>query len=65
MMQRKILLMEDDIDLGETLQELLESKGYGVTLVTNGIEASELSYEKNLTFMFLILMYLNLMAWNF
>jgi len=45
-MQRKILLMEDDIDLGETLQELLESKGYRVTLVTNGIEASELSYEK-------------------
>jgi DNA-binding response OmpR family regulator len=46
MMQRKILLMEDNIDLGETLQELLESKGYKVTLVGNGIEASELSYEK-------------------
>jgi DNA-binding response OmpR family regulator len=46
MMQRKILLMEDDIDLGETLQELLESKGYIVTLVTNGIEASEVSYAK-------------------
>ena len=45
-MQRKILLMEDDIDLGETLQELLESKGYIVTLVTNGIEASEVSYAK-------------------
>jgi DNA-binding response OmpR family regulator len=46
MTQRKILLMEDDIDLGETLQELLESKGYIVTLVTNGIKASEVSYAK-------------------
>jgi hypoxanthine-guanine phosphoribosyltransferase len=33
MMQRKILLMEDDIDLGETLQELLESKGAIFALV--------------------------------
>jgi len=37
--------MEDDIDLGETLQELLESKGYAVTLVGNGIEASQVSYD--------------------
>jgi DNA-binding response OmpR family regulator len=44
--KEKILLMEDDNDLGETLQELLESKGYGVTLVNNGIEASEVSYKK-------------------
>jgi len=37
--------MEDDSDLAETLKELLESKNYDVTLVTNGIEASEASYE--------------------
>lgn len=37
--------MEDDNDLAETLKELLESKNYDVTLVTNGIEASEASYE--------------------
>lgn len=42
---KKILLMEDDSDLAETLKELLESKNYDVTLVTNGIEASEASYE--------------------
>jgi DNA-binding response OmpR family regulator len=42
---KKILLMEDDSDLAETLKELLESKNYDVTLVTNSIEASEASYE--------------------
>jgi DNA-binding response OmpR family regulator len=46
MRKEKILLMEDDMDLGETLQELLESKGYRVTLVSNGVEASEVSYAK-------------------
>lgn len=42
---KKILLMEDDSDLAETLKELLESKKYQVTCVSNGIEASEASYE--------------------
>jgi len=37
--------MEDDSDLAETLKELLASKNYDVTLVSNGIEASEASYE--------------------
>lgn len=42
---KKILLMEDDSDLAETLRELLESKQYDVTVVSNGIEASEVSYK--------------------
>ena len=46
MIKRKILLMEDDIDLGETIKELLETKNYKVSLVTNGIEASEISYRE-------------------
>jgi len=43
---KKILLMEDDHDLAETLNELLSSKNYEVTLVNNGIEASEASYDQ-------------------
>lgn len=38
--------MEDDIDLAETLKELLEANNYEVIWVTNGIEASEASYEQ-------------------
>jgi len=41
----KILLMEDNLDLGETLQEMLEDEGYDVNWVKDGIEASECSYE--------------------
>ncbi len=38
--------MEDEEDLGETLQEMLEDEGYGVVWVKDGIEASEVSYEE-------------------
>jgi CheY-like chemotaxis protein len=41
----KILLMEDDIDLGETIQEMLELEGYSVILVKDGVEASQVSYN--------------------
>jgi len=41
-----ILLMEDELDLGETLQEMLELEGYVVTWVKDGGEASDISFEK-------------------
>ncbi|SFV53970.1 two-component response regulator [hydrothermal vent metagenome] len=41
-----ILLMEDELDLGETLQEILEAEDYVVTWVKDGDEASEVSFEK-------------------
>jgi len=41
-----ILLMEDELDLGETLQEMLELEGYVVTWVKDGDEASEVSFEE-------------------
>ncbi len=41
----KILLLEDDRDLGETIVELLEDAGYEVVWVTNGEEAADESYE--------------------
>ena len=41
-----ILLMEDELDLGETLKEMLELEGYGVTWVKDGGEASDVSFEE-------------------
>ncbi len=43
---KKILLLEDDRELGETLLELLEEEGYEVTLVRNASEAIDETYEK-------------------
>ncbi len=38
-MQKKILLLEDDYELAETIGELLEEDDYNVTLVHTGNEA--------------------------
>ena len=45
--QLKILLMEDEEDLGETLQEMLEDEGYLVRWVKNGVEASNVTYNES------------------
>lgn len=42
---KKILLLEDDIELGDTIQELLEYEEYDVTLVRDGTKALDESYE--------------------
>jgi CheY-like chemotaxis protein len=39
---RRILLVEDDHAIRETIAELLEEEGYGVTCAANGAEALEL-----------------------
>ena len=44
-MSNKILLLEDDTLLAQTLQELLEMEGYDVTLSYSGNEAIDASYE--------------------
>ena len=46
-MAKKILLLEDDTLLAETLQELLSSEGYDVTLVLDGGAAADASYESS------------------
>ena len=46
-MSNKILLLEDDLILAETLQELLEENSYKVDLATTGAEAADLSYENS------------------
>jgi len=40
-----ILLLEDDIDLAQTIEELLIEEGYEVSLVHNGNDAINNSYE--------------------
>ncbi|MDY0117424.1 MAG: response regulator transcription factor [Sulfurimonadaceae bacterium] len=44
-MHKKILLLEDDTLLAQTLEELLVSQTYDVTLVTSGDEAVDMTYE--------------------
>lgn len=45
MLKSKILLLEDDITLNETVSEYLEELGYSVDIVEDGEEALELMYE--------------------
>ncbi|BDY12600.1 response regulator transcription factor [Hydrogenimonas cancrithermarum] len=45
-MSRKILLLEDDRALGETLQELLEESGYDVDWVQEGGEAADKTFDE-------------------
>jgi DNA-binding response OmpR family regulator len=41
----KILLLEDDIELGETIKELLELEGMSVVWVKDALSASEATYN--------------------
>jgi len=45
-MRKKILLLEDDSILAQTLNELLTTEGYDVTLVENGNEAVDKTYDE-------------------
>ena len=44
---KDILLLEDDIELAETLKELLEMQNYSVDMVHNGNDAIDASYENS------------------
>lgn len=46
-MAKKILLLEDDRLLAETIQEMLEDDNYHVDLAITGGEAADLSYENS------------------
>ncbi len=47
MEKKKILLLEDDITLNETVTEYLEEQGYAVDSVENGEDAIDKIYENN------------------
>ena len=46
-MNKKILLLEDDTLLAQTLHELLQLEGYQVDLVMAGDEAADATYDNN------------------
>ena len=46
MPKNKILLLEDDINLSETIEEFLYDEGYEVVCVYDGISAEEKIYEQ-------------------
>ncbi|MEN8303662.1 MAG: response regulator transcription factor [Campylobacterota bacterium] len=47
----RILLVEDDLILSETLSELLQVQGYDITLASSGNEALQITYEKSFEIM--------------
>ncbi|MDF1878490.1 response regulator transcription factor [Sulfurimonas sp. SAG-AH-194-C20] len=47
----RILLLEDDVTLGDTLYELLESEGYEVTLATRGEVVLDVTSSQNFELM--------------
>jgi len=52
-MTATILLLEDDIQLNETVKQFLELKGYIVYEAYDGLKAEEIAYEKNIDLMLL------------
>jgi len=52
-MTTHILLLEDDIQLNETIKQFLELKGYTVYEAYDGLKAEEIAYEKHIDLMLL------------
>ena len=52
-MTQNILLLEDDLQLSDTIKQFLELKGYEVYPVYDGLQAEEIAYEKQLDLMLL------------
>ncbi len=52
-MTQTILLLEDDLQLSDTVKQFLELKGYGVYCAYDGIEAQDIVYEKRIDLMLL------------
>ncbi len=51
---KRILLLEDDITLGETIQELLIQNSYKVDYVINHNDAIDFSYDNRYNYIYLI-----------
>ena len=52
-MQRKILLLEDDVQLNDTVKQYLEYQGYNVVAAYDAHEARDLLYETHIDLMLL------------
>jgi DNA-binding response OmpR family regulator len=52
-MQQTIMLLEDDLQLSDTIKAFLSRKGYDVISVYDGTQAEEIIYEKHIDLMLL------------
>ena len=52
-MTQTILLLEDDIQLSDTIKQFLELKGYVVYVAYDGLQAQDIIYEKHIDLMLL------------
>ena len=52
-MTASILLLEDDLQLNDTVKQFLELKGYEVHCAYDGLQAQDLAYEKHIDLMLL------------
>ena len=52
-MQSTILLLEDDLQLSDTVKQFLELKNYKVLVAYDGLMAQEITYEKHIDLMLL------------
>ncbi|GEM_PF-5987842 len=52
-MQRKILLLEDDLQLSDTIKQFLEHHHYHVLPAYDGFHAKEIIYETSIDLMLL------------
>jgi DNA-binding response OmpR family regulator len=52
-MKQTILLLEDDMQLNDTVKQFLEMKGYAVLSAYDGLSAEEMVYEKHIDLMLL------------
>ncbi len=63
---RKIMVVEDDFAIRETIAELLEDEGYGVTRASNGAEALERLHDTAETNLILLDLMMPIMdGWEF
>jgi len=52
-MAQTILLLEDDVQLSDTIEQFLVAQGYQVFCAYDGLQAEELAYEKRIDMMLL------------
>jgi len=64
-MAMHILLLEDDIQLSDTVKQFLELKGYEVYAAYDGVQAEEIAYEKHVDLMLLDVKVPNISGFDF
>ncbi len=64
-MQPNLLLLEDDLQLSDTVKRFLELKGYRVHAVYDGVQAEDMVYEKHIDLMLLDVKVPNLSGFEF